>query len=56
MILLTLIALYVLVRLLGRKSAEPAPARVLPIILESVALVLIVIWRALGTTSRTHRY
>ena len=50
MITVTLVGLYVLSRLYRRRA--PGTARVLPIVIESLALALIVVWRTLESNTR----
>jgi hypothetical protein len=53
--ILTLTALYLLARY-AKKSSSPSAGRVLPIILESLALILLVIWRTVSATTRINRF
>jgi hypothetical protein len=55
MLMLTILGLYLLVRLC-RKGNRSNTKSVIPIILESLALVLVVIWRTVSAASRMTRW
>jgi len=54
--LLTAIALYLLVRHAAKRARPPATSSVLPVVLESLAWVLLVIWRTVGAVTRMNRF
>jgi hypothetical protein len=53
--ILSVIALYILVHC-SKRTAPRQDAGVLRIVLESLALVLLVIWRTVGSATRMHRF
>jgi hypothetical protein len=53
-LILTALGLYVLWRIC--RKTRSGNASVIPIIIESIALVLIVIWRTVSTTIRSSRF
>jgi hypothetical protein len=53
--ILSAVALYILVRSCAR-AAPRQGAGALRIVLESLALVLLVIWRTVGAATRMHRF